>query len=209
MLRRRGIPVVSSPDRIAGARLAQQHGAQLIFMDDSYQNRSLARNLDIVCIDQRWPYGRGRIPVGTGRASWNSLQKTDWIWLHHPVPSGAPVPEYPDRPTIHARNRPIGWRIHGQDEPLSAVSGPVDVVVGIARPEAFLCTLLDLGLELRSVRILPDHASLPDLPAGCVMTVKDAARLPPNANIKALIMGLDIEGETNLLNEIRGLERSC
>ena len=45
MLRRRGIPVISSPDRIAGARLAQQHGAQLIFMDDSYQNRSLARNL--------------------------------------------------------------------------------------------------------------------------------------------------------------------
>ena len=99
--------------------------------------------------------------------------------------------------------------IHAQDEPLSAVSGPVDVVVGIARPGGILCTLLDLGLG----------TSQRPHPTGSCITSRSPSRvchdgvmrhvLPPNANIKALIMGLDIEGETNLLNEIRGLERSC
>ena len=209
MLRRRGISVVSSPDRIAGAQVAQQNGAQLIFLDDGYQNRSLARELDIVCIDQRWPRGRGRIPVGTGRSPWSALQRANWLWLHHPLPPGCPTPVYPPHPMVHARNRPIGWRIRGQDAPLSAVSGSVDVVVGIARPEGFICTLLDLGLEIRSVRILPDHGSLPEIPDGCVVTEKDAARLPSNAHIKALMMGLDIEGETSLIDAIRGLVHPC
>jgi len=104
--------------------------------------------------------------------------------------------------------RPLGWRIRGKPEPLSAVQGAVDVVVGIARPEGFLCTLLDLGLELRSVRVLPDHGRIDSLLPGSVMTEKDAARLPADADICALRTELEVEGAEPLLAEIEALEAS-
>jgi tetraacyldisaccharide 4'-kinase len=206
MLRRRGIPVVSSPDRVSGAKTALEHGARFILLDDSFQNRRLARDMDMVCIDHRWPLGRGPIPVGTARESWSGLRRASWLWVHHPAPIGLSLPALPDRPVTRSRVRPLRWRIRGEDVELSAVEGTVDVVVGIARPEGFLCTLLDLGLNLGSVQVLPDHGRMPALPPGCVVTEKDAARLPPSADIRVLITELDIEDPAPLMGALAQLE---
>ena len=104
---------------------------------------------------------------------------------------------------------PQHWVIQGKKAPLSAISGPIDVVVGIARPEGFLCTLLDLGLELRSVTVIPDHGKLPPLPSQCVVSEKDAARLPRDSDLCVLIATLHIEGGDRLLSAIRNLETPC
>ena len=203
MLRRQGISVISAPDRVAGAREAARRGARLVILDDGFQHRRLHRELDLVCIDARWPDGRGPIPVGWRREPWSALTRAHWIWEHHAgLPWEAPLPELP---RVRSRLIPTGWLQGGHHRPLPALRGAVDVVVGIARPEGFLATLIRMGLEIRSLRILPDHGEIGPVPSGAVMTEKDAARLPPGAEVWALETALRVEGAAPLLADIRRL----
>ncbi len=212
MLRRRGVPVVSAPDRLAGAREAFRRGARLVVLDDGFGHRRLARDLDVLCIDARWPDGRGPIPVGTRREPWSAARRAGVLWLHH-APDGeddgaAPrVTPLPGQLLVRSRLRPAGWLVAGRRLPLEAVTGEVDVAVGIARPEGFFSALLRLGLTVRSWRVVRDHGALDPaaLPEGCVVTEKDAARLPPDAPVRALLVDLEVEGAEPLLARLRAL----
>lgn len=206
MLRRRGFPVVSAPDRVAGAREAQAQGARLILLDDGFQHRRLRRDLDIVCIDALWPGARGLIPVGSRREPWSALRRAHWIWESNAGTQPIVLPEGQELPRVRARPRPIGWSVGGRLEPLDSVQGEVLVGAGIARPERFLCSLLRLGLQPRWVRQAADHGRLDGLPAGAVVTEKDAARMPLGADVRALVLDLEVEGGEALLSAI--LDRS-
>ena len=141
--------------------------------------------------------------MGSRREPWSALGRADFVWHSH---ADHPLPRPVVQPTVSARYRPVGWLHRGQERPLSARTGPCVVVTGIARPSGFLCTLLSLGIEPGAVHILPDHAPLSDVPPGAVMTEKDAARLPPDADVWALRMTLTVEGAEPLLAAIAALE---
>jgi hypothetical protein len=119
--------------------------------------------------------------MGAGREGLDALLRAHSLWLHGPgeAPAGLPA-----LPTVRSTLRPAGWWFEGALHPLGAVKGEIDVAVGVARPERFLCALLSLGLTLRSCRLVGDHRPLGELPAGCVVTEKDAARLPPGAPVR-------------------------
>ena len=200
MLARAGLHVVSAPDRLAGVREAASREARLAILDDGFQHRQLHRDLDVVCIDARWPDGRGPIPAGEAREPWEALERADWVWVNH-----GPFEVAWTEPTVVAQHVARDWIIDGQPAPLSSVSGPIDVVCGIARPEGFLSTLLRLGLEVRSFRAVGDHRPLGRLAPGTVVTEKDAARLPPDAPVRVLRMDLQVDGAEPLLAAIRRL----
>jgi tetraacyldisaccharide 4'-kinase len=200
MLARAGVNVVSSPDRLAGVREAAARGARIAILDDGFQHRGLHRDLDVACVDARWPDGRGPIPAGEAREPWEALARAHWIWVNH-----GPMESAWTQPTVFARHVPRDWIIDGQPAPLSAVSDAVDVACGIARPEGFLSTLLRMGLEVRSFRTVGDHRALGMLEPGTVVTEKDAARLPVGAAVRVLRMDLQVEGGEPLLTAIRGL----
>lgn len=217
MLRRRGIPVISAPDRVAGAREAARRGARVIVLDDGFQHRRLHRDLDVVCIDGRWPDGRGLIPVGWRREPWSALDRADWLWVSHTLPGLAPgadplpdaitraVPALGKLPRVRARWEPAGWLHRGERLPLRARQGAAQVFAAVARPEGFVCALLQLGVEIASVRTIADHRSFDSLPPGAVITEKDAARLPPDADVWALLLAPRLSGEDRLLATIRKL----
>ncbi|MFT5679369.1 MAG: tetraacyldisaccharide 4'-kinase [Myxococcota bacterium] len=205
MLRRRGIPVISAPDRVAGAQEAVRQGARLILLDDGFQHRRLHRDLDIVCIDGRYPDSGGLIPMGSRREPWSALSRASFVWHSH---ADHPLPRAISQPTVSARYRPVGWLRRGVVLPLSAFTGPCTVVTGIARPEGFVCALLSAGLTVASLKALPDHAPLGTLPPGAVVTEKDAARLPPDADVWALKMELEVTGAEPLLAAIAALEET-
>jgi tetraacyldisaccharide 4'-kinase len=208
MLRRRGIPVVSCPDRVRGAAAAAEAGARLIVLDDGFQHRRLHRDLDIVCIDARWPTGRGPIPVGTGREGWAALARADVVWVHH-----APVLDRPwpvpgpggGLPQVRSRAAPSGWRVAGEDRPLGSEAGPAPVACGLARPGAFLGQLADLGLPLDDLDLRADHAALGPVRPGTRMTEKDAARLPEGAPVAALLQALEVADAQAALAPARAL----
>jgi len=69
--------VIVNPDRVAGAAEAiREFDAQVFIMDDGFQHRALARDLDIVAIDATEPFGYGKmLPAGLLREPVSSLKR--------------------------------------------------------------------------------------------------------------------------------------
>ena len=63
------VPHVQNPDRVAAAEQAiGQFGSQIVVLDDGFQHRRLARDLDIVLLDALEPFGYDHVfPRGTLR----------------------------------------------------------------------------------------------------------------------------------------------
>ncbi len=76
-----GVPVIVNSDRIAGARKAiEQYQAEILILDDGFQHRRLARDLNIIAIDATCPFGYGRIlPAGLLRESPKSLRRANAV----------------------------------------------------------------------------------------------------------------------------------
>jgi tetraacyldisaccharide 4'-kinase len=201
MLRRRGICVVSAPNRMAGVLAAKT--AKFTIIDGGLGHPSFHQAFRICCIDALSPTGRGAFPMGASRHPWSYLEQVDTIWLHNHRPD-LPMPALPSHiPVVRSHVEPLGWLHKGQLHPLDAVKGSVDVVVGIAKPERFLCELIKLGLCIRTFRVVSDHGDLGDVPSGAVVSEKDAARLPSHADVWTLKMKLHVHGAAPLLQSIR------
>ncbi len=73
--------VIVNPDRVAAAEEAiVKFGANVLIMDDGFQHRRLARDLDIVAVDATEPFGYGRLlPAGLLREPVASLKRADAV----------------------------------------------------------------------------------------------------------------------------------
>ncbi len=170
--------VVVGKDRRAAARLAAREGAQVILLDDGFQHRRLARDLDLVLLDWSDPLGGGRgLPAGWLRDHPSALRRADVVVLtrapreiasrRDPLPSDdvpealrpllAALPAPP--PVLAAAHVPADVRLPGGGwEPSSWLRGRrVLPVAAIARPESFLATLRELGAEPADPLCWPDH----------------------------------------------------
>ncbi len=77
------VPHVQSPDRFAAAsRLLAASKVGLLILDDAFQHRRMKRNLDIVLLDSREPFGYGHVfPGGLLRESIRSLDRAGIVLL--------------------------------------------------------------------------------------------------------------------------------
>jgi tetraacyldisaccharide 4'-kinase len=175
-------PVIVSRDRAAGARLAEQHGADVIVMDDGHQNFSLAKVLSLVVVDAATGVGNGRVlPAGPLREPVApGLARADALML---VGDGPFEAANFTGPILHARLVP--------EDTMGLPGQPVVAFAGIGRPEKFFATLRGLGANLVEARGFPDHhaytaseiarlkACARANNARLVTTEKDFARLNP------------------------------
>lgn len=188
-----GCILVKAARRVDGARAAiEQHGCDIIVLDDAYQHVRLARDRNICLIDASNPFGNGYLlPRGILREPLAALrrateivltrcdQATDLSALRARLAQYAPGA--PVRETIHA---PDGlWRV-ADGAPVSleeARAEPVTAIAAIGNPEAFYHNLTALGFALKETLAFPDHAVIPGdvlQRAGRVITTeKDAMRL--------------------------------
>jgi len=164
------VPVVVNPDRVAGAAEAiQAHGAQTLVMDDGFQHRRLARDLDIIAIDATVPFGYGRLlpagllrePIsGLKRAHAVVLTRCDQVSEEALAQTEAQIrrinPELVIARSIHA---PTAIRTTGGAEPpLAQMKGKrVFAFCGIGNPQAFFRTIERLGAILTGTRAFDDH----------------------------------------------------
>ena len=201
MMRRRGLQVISAPKRLQG--VADCKPIEVPVIDGGLGDPRLEGGYRIVCIDGETPGGRGPFPVGSRRLPWSILNQVNAVWLSNPS-EHASLPKLPKNiPLIRSHLKPSRWIHRGKDYPLDAIQGEIDVVVGIANPERFICTLLDLNLTIRSIKFVGDHAPLGPVPTGVVLTEKDAARLPIDTDAWALRMELEVHGAEPVLQQIR------
>ena len=140
------------------------------------------------------------------------------IWCNHgPLPEILRPYARPDALLVQARYQPTGWLRRKQVLPLPSLpEKPVLVLAGIAHPERFLATLRQLGIHPVRTMLYPDHhtftwADLQSIEAWLddhlvIMTEKDAARLPPELGVYALLMEpVLIQGEAALLQRLEQL----
>jgi tetraacyldisaccharide 4'-kinase len=164
------VPHVQQPDRVAGARMAiEEFESQLILLDDGFQHRRLARDLDLVLIDALAPFGYGHVlprgllrePLaGLKRAQAIILSRADMVDAETRGNLRATIRRYaPAAGWIEAAHRPAELLSStGATTPLSGLAaGRWGAFCGIGNPAAFRQTLARLGCEPVAWREFPDH----------------------------------------------------
>ena len=143
--RRLGCPVVVGENRFAAGLLAEkQFGAQLHLLDDGFQHRALARDLNVVLLttddlaDTLLPIGRLREPI-------RALERADVIVVGEGV-DAARVPILGHRV----------WRVRRGIRLRGTPQAPL-VFCGIARPQRFFDQLVAVGVRAVAQKTYPDH----------------------------------------------------
>lgn len=164
------VPHLQGADRVALAEVAiEELAAELVLLDDGFQHRRLARDLDIVMLDAEAPFGNGHVfprgmlrePIeGLRRAQVVVLSRADMIQpaererLRHQVARLAPQALWAE--AIHGPRALVDSV--GREEPLAALAGRrVAAFCGIGNPTAFRHTLETLGCQVAAFRAFDDH----------------------------------------------------
>ncbi len=154
-----GAILIANSDRAKGARQAIIQGANVILMDDGFQHRKLARDLDIVLIDCTNPFGYGYIlPRGLLREPVRALKRAGGIVLTRA--DNDSMIEFininPIAASIHKPSELINT--NGQNTPLGSIAGKkVAAFCGIGNPNSFFTTLGNMKAEVFPLAFT-DHA---------------------------------------------------
>jgi tetraacyldisaccharide 4'-kinase len=191
LARRSGCPTVVARDRVSGAQLLTELGAQLIRCDDGLQHLRLVRDCEIVVIDGARGFGnRALLPAGPLREPLQRLREVDALvvngaGVHDSLAQLPPVARFamelracevvPLKPGAPPREL-AAWR--GQC---------VHAVAGIGNPARFFAQLRGYGLTVLE-HPFPDHHPFSageldfadQLPV--LMTEKDAVKCAGFAN---------------------------
>jgi tetraacyldisaccharide 4'-kinase len=150
-------------DRFArGAELVAR-GVTHFVLDDGFQHRRLARDVDIVLIDATNPFGGGHLlPVGRLREPRSALARADIIVItrgdHSPAIEAA-IRQDSDAPVFYARPQ--------LDSVYRLGENPADLTelrrekffafCGIGNPPAFAADLREWGFQIAARKFFPDH----------------------------------------------------
>jgi tetraacyldisaccharide 4'-kinase len=156
LLLARCAPTIIAHDRVAGARSARTAGADVIVLDDGFQNPSLAKDLSILVVDAGRGVGNGQVfPAGPLRAPLTAqLDRAQAVLIIGDGATAAPVAT-----AAEARGLTLFYgRLVPDAETVAAFKGTrVLAFAGIGHPEKFFATLSDAGIKVAVRRGFPDH----------------------------------------------------
>lgn len=164
------VPHLQGADRAALAAVAvEELESEVLILDDGFQHRRLARDLDLVLVDATDPWGQGRLfPRGLLREPATGLRRAHAVLLTRcdqvdaarrqalrqaigRIAPAVPVAECTHQPVelVDAQRRTAAVEeLRGRT---------VAAFCGIGNPEAFRQTLCSLGAVPARFRVFPDH----------------------------------------------------
>ena len=162
-----GVAVLTGASRtLAGRRATDCLGADILILDDGFQHRHVARDINILLMDRARPFGNGfLLPAGPLREPRNAMDRADLIIVTDSDDGGAG--DFPPDIRIRAgaplfrgvrRPKDIRHGGTGQIVPLTSLrDARICAFSGIGSPESFRKTLRSLGAELACCLDFPDH----------------------------------------------------
>lgn len=225
------VPHLQGSDRAALAHGAvNEFKSEVLVLDDGFQHRRLARDLDVVLVDVTQPWGHGYLfprgllrerPEGLRRAGIVLLTRCDQRDITEREEIKTAIGRFaPDVPVAETTHRPLELvNSTGRRAELAGLRDrPIAAFCGIGNPGAFQRTLSGLGNSLQAFRTFSDHhaysrTDVEDLShwagqqaAACVIltTQKDLVKLRvthlKNKELWALRIGLHFEAGQEVLD---------
>ena len=198
LLLARTAPTWVAVDRLSGARVAANEGAEIVIMDDGFQSPRLVKNLSFLVFDGASGIGNGAmLPAGPmreplsialRRANAAVIIGDDYHSLARYIPKSVTL--------FQADMIPV--------TPVGNSLGKVVAFAGIGRPKKFFHTLAEAGYDLVDTVAFPDHNlfaehELTDLRARAkhhsaqlITTEKDFVRLTPSEREGIATMGVTL-----------------
>jgi tetraacyldisaccharide 4'-kinase len=225
--------VLCGPRRAELARLARGSlGSDVLLLDDGFQHRALARDLDVVVLDAANPFGNGHLlPRGPNREPRAALRRAGLVWLSRVDGVGA---EELEALRALAREATGCEPVESRHEPLDLLDGRllasfglealrgrrVRLLAAIARPDSFRRTVEGLGATVVGERWFRDHHRFREAELGAILgpperdggpeeewvvtTEKDAVRLGAEAAGHPRLRVLRIEARVVRGEEVLG-----
>ena len=215
-----GVPVVVGENRYEAGRVAVERcGATALVLDDGFQHRTLAKDLEIVAVEGTEPWGNGRLfPRGVLREPMSALRRANVVVVTNPAHQAAT--ENIARSLRHHgsqaavltgsyRAEALRRAGEGAPQPPSALAGRrVVAFAGLASPAGFVTTLAGLGATVAELVDFPDHhpyteadllrvrSSARRAGASCVVTTeKDWVRLRevPRLDVELWVLSVRLD----------------
>jgi len=194
---RERVSVAVCEDRaLGGERMQRELGINLLLLDDAFQHRWLARDLDLVLLkkkdleDRLLPFGRLREPL-------SSLKRAHAIILTYQEVYPFDF-TFEDKPVFKVFRK--GFRIFNSEgkEVSPSELPPVIAFSGLGFNEQFKKILETLKIPLKTFLSLPDHYDYKDFTLKpqetYLTTLKDFLKLPRTPNLYYLDFEIEIEG---------------
>ncbi len=163
------VPHYQDRDRVALAHTAiEESESDVLVLDDGFQHRRLARDLDIVLIDATDPWGSGYLfPRGGLREPRTNLRRAGIVMITRC--DSVPVQKLdeltaevnriaPGVAVVRTVHTPMALLNGTNQTSVTALAGrTVAAFCGIGNPEAFRATLKAMGANIVDFRSFPDH----------------------------------------------------
>jgi tetraacyldisaccharide 4'-kinase len=211
------VPVVVSERRITGARLlVEKYGVDTILLDDGFQHRAVARDLDLVILDCSLTLEEQLLPAGRLREHYHSLRRAQVVLFNHCDTSEKMrefhkgISPWFKGSCLHKSSEEFKLLESWSGEPATAV--PTVAFAGLADPSHFFATL-STAYGIGSTLTLPDHASyssqqlrqvrelIEDGSQIAVTTWKDAVKFPPALQEELKLLVLEQQWQLGVFNE--------
>jgi tetraacyldisaccharide 4'-kinase len=165
------VPAAVSEKRAIGAeRLIESQKVDAIILDDAFQHRWLARDLDILIFDQRFLMKKDSIelqplPLGRLRESFAAIDRADIVLINRKFTKKRELPKskkklLKNKKVFYGYYKSSGL-LDVKDEQLYSLEefkGQKSLVVcGIARPFSFLKVLEDNEIDISNRMLFKDH----------------------------------------------------
>jgi tetraacyldisaccharide 4'-kinase len=219
--------VMAQEDRAFAAWKSAKKGASVVVLDDGYQHRRLARDLDIVLVASSTPRTIHLLPRGPFREDLSAVVRAGVVILTQKGRSDSTLEmemrlePYLREPPVKVSFVPKEW-VDLEGRPMSAPEGDYLAVCGIGDPLGFSRILLDATDREGELIPFPDHhdyswGDVTELKGRLmgrtlVTTEKDAVKLHAfRQDLPDLrVLRLDIrflEGEERLWRHVQGVLR--